>query len=136
MTRRRFQVHFRRTKSCVFRGLGFRQYSFHRIARVPQRPAPHTWTRPLLHWHAIFPDIPFGLRLAIRPRNAPPNSSQLGWGYGNAPRGAGSFFLVATLITWYPAANAAVTWEWMYRNWASRSGCWAPSSILRVPCKL
>jgi len=31
---------------------------------------------------------PFGLRLAIGPRNLPPSSSQLRWGYNEAPHGA------------------------------------------------
>jgi len=37
--RRRLRVSFRRAGSCTFWRLGFRQFSFHRIARVPGAPS-------------------------------------------------------------------------------------------------
>jgi hypothetical protein len=35
--------------------LGFRQYSFRHITRVPQRIVLNIWTRPLIYWHATVP---------------------------------------------------------------------------------
>ena len=37
---RRFHAHFRRATNYTCWRLGFRQYSFNHIARVPQHPAP------------------------------------------------------------------------------------------------
>jgi hypothetical protein len=42
-------------------------------------------------------------------------------------------FLQSTLTTGIPAAKAAATVSPMWRNCASRSGCWAPSSVLSWP---
>ena len=87
-TRRRFRASFRRTDICIFWRLGFRQSSFHRIARTARRAAPYAWTQPPLQWHALFPYCPFGLRLAIRFKNIPPSSSRLNRGYNRALRSA------------------------------------------------
>src|SRR5215469_8414080 len=73
--RRRFRAYFRRTDICIFWRLGFRQSSFHLIARIARRAAPYAWTQPPLSWHALFPYCPFGLRLAIRFKNNPPTPS-------------------------------------------------------------
>lgn len=87
-TRRRFRASFRRTDICIFWRLGFRQSSFHRIARTARRAAPYAWTQPPLQWHALFPYCPFGLRSAIRFKNSPPSSSRLNRGYNRALRSA------------------------------------------------
>jgi len=87
-TRRRFRASFRRTDICIFWRLGFRQSSFHLIARIARRAAPYAWTQPPLSWHALFPYCPFGLRLAIRFKNNPPSPSRLHREYSRAPRGA------------------------------------------------
>ena len=87
-TQRRFRASFRRTDICIFWRLGFRQSSFHHIARIARRAAPYAWTQPPLSWHALFPYCPFGLRSAIRFKNDPPSSSRLYRGYNRAPRGA------------------------------------------------
>src|SRR5215469_16886261 len=87
-TRRRFRASFRRTDICIFRRLGFRQSSFHLIARIARRAAPYAWTQPPLSWHALFPYCPFRLRLAIRFKNNPPSPSRLHREYNRAPRGA------------------------------------------------
>jgi hypothetical protein len=87
-TRRRFRASFRRTDICIFWRLGFRQSSFHLIARIARRAAPYAWTQPPLSWHALFPYCPFGLRLAIRFKNNPPSPSRLHREYNRAPRGA------------------------------------------------
>jgi hypothetical protein len=55
-TRRRFRVSFRRAEACAFWRLGFRQFSFHHIARVSRCAVPDTWTRPSVSWHALVPD--------------------------------------------------------------------------------
>ena len=89
-TRRRFRASFRRTDICIFRRLGFRQSSFHLIARIARRAAPYAWTQPPLSWHALFPYCPFRLRLAIRFKNNPPSPSRLHREYNRAPRGATS----------------------------------------------
>jgi hypothetical protein len=87
-TRRRFRASFRRTDICIFWRLGFRQSSFHLIARIARRAAPYAWTQPPLSWHALFPYCPFRLRLAIRFKNNPPSPSRLHREYNRAPRGA------------------------------------------------
>ena len=53
--RRRLRVSFRRAEACAFWRLGFRQFSFHHIARVPWCAVPDTWTRPPVSWHALVP---------------------------------------------------------------------------------
>jgi hypothetical protein len=53
--RRRFRASFQRTGYCVFWRFDFRQYSFHPVARAPQRIAPYAWTRPLICCHANVP---------------------------------------------------------------------------------
>jgi hypothetical protein len=45
-TWRRFQTSFRRMDICIVWRLGFRQSSFHRIARIARRAAPYVWTQP------------------------------------------------------------------------------------------
>jgi hypothetical protein len=87
-TRRRFRASFRRTDICIFWRLGFRQSSFHLIARIARRAVPYAWTQPPLSWHALFPYCPFGLRSAIRFKNNPPSPSRLHREYNRAPRGA------------------------------------------------
>jgi hypothetical protein len=72
---------------CIFWGLGFRQSSFCHVARVPQRIAPYTWTRPLVGCHAAFP-LTFRRQVRHQTQEYPPNSSPLSRGYGEAPRGA------------------------------------------------
>src|SRR5215218_9084135 len=47
-----------------------------------------------------------------------------------------SRFLVSTLITGSPSAWWSLTCSLRSRNWASRSGCWAPSSVLVLACRL
>ena len=42
------------------------------------------------------------------------------------------FFFVSTEMTGCCRACAAMTFELMYSNWASRSGCFKPSSALRL----
>ncbi len=51
---------------------------------APPRTPGHDRCFPGMLW---FPS-PFGSRSAIGPRNLPPSSSQLSWGYTKAPRGA------------------------------------------------
>ena len=51
----RLQASFRRMGRCIVWRLGFRQSSFRHITRVPQRPAPYAWTRPLISWQALVP---------------------------------------------------------------------------------
>ena len=46
------------------------------------------------------------------------------------------FFLASTLITGCAAARCSRARALMYRNWASRSGCRAPSAVLALPCRL
>jgi hypothetical protein len=53
--RRRLQASFRRMDHCIFWRLGFRQFSFRHVARVPQCIAPYAWTRPLVGCHAAVP---------------------------------------------------------------------------------
>lgn len=86
--RHRLRASFRRTDICIFWRLGFRQSSFHLIARTARRTAPYAWTQPPLSWHALFPYCPFGLRLAIRFKDHPPSPSRLHREYNRAPRGA------------------------------------------------
>src|SRR5579872_3588381 len=47
-----------------------------------------------------------------------------------------SFFLVSTEITGWPRRWNTRTSPLMCSNWALRSGCDAPSRVLRLPCKL
>jgi hypothetical protein len=85
--RRRLRVSFRRAGSCTFWRLGFRQFSFHRIARVPWRTVPDTWTRPPVSCHALFP-LTFRRQVRHRTQGHPSNPSRLRRGYNEAPRGA------------------------------------------------
>jgi hypothetical protein len=41
-------------RSASRRTFDFRQSSFRRITRVPQRLAPNAWARALVGWHAVF----------------------------------------------------------------------------------
>ena len=53
--RRRFRASFRRAFTCTFWRLGFRQSSFRRVTRAPQRLAPYAWARAPVSWHALVP---------------------------------------------------------------------------------
>jgi hypothetical protein len=86
-TRRRRRVSFRRAGICTFWRLGFRQSSFHHIARVSRHTVPDTWTRSPVSWHALVP-LTFQRRVSHQTHRPPSNPSQLGWGYNEAPRGA------------------------------------------------
>jgi hypothetical protein len=85
--RRRFRVSFRRAGICTIWRLGFRQFSFHRIARVPRRAVPDTWTRPPVSCHALVP-LTFRRQVRHRTQGNPSNPSRLNRGYNEAPRGA------------------------------------------------
>ena len=85
--RRRLRVSFRRAGSCTFWRLGFRQFSFHRIARVSRRAVPDTWTRPPVSCHALFP-LTFRRQVRHQTQENPSNPSRLSRGYDEAPRGA------------------------------------------------
>jgi hypothetical protein len=52
-----------------------------------------------------------------------PTSTRPGWSRTTA-------WLTGTLITGWPAAWCSLAWPLIYRNWASRSGCWFPSTCL------
>src|SRR4051794_24787505 len=86
--RRRYQTSFRRVRSRTFWRLGFRQFSFRRITRVPQRIVPYVWTRPLVSWHALVP-FAFRLQVSQQTQRYSSNLSPLRRGYVRAPRGAG-----------------------------------------------
>jgi hypothetical protein len=86
-TRHRLRVSFRRAGICTIWRLGFRQFSFHRIARVPRRTVPDTWTRPPVSCHALFP-LTFRRQVRHRTQGHPSNPSRLRRGYNEAPRGA------------------------------------------------
>ncbi len=47
-----------------------------------------------------------------------------------------SFFLLSTLITGSPASLWSRARSLRQRNWASLSGCWAPSTVLALACRL
>jgi hypothetical protein len=85
--RRRFRVSFRRAGICTIWRLGFRQFSFHRIARVSRRTVPDTWTRPPVSCHALFP-LTFRRQVRHQTQGPPSNPSRLRRGYDEAPRGA------------------------------------------------
>ena len=84
---RRYRVSFRRMSLCIVWRLGFRQFSFRHITRVPRRPGPDTWARRRFAGMRLFRS-PLGSGLAIRPTNLPSSSSRLRRGYNRAPRGA------------------------------------------------
>jgi hypothetical protein len=85
--RRRFRVSFRRAGICTIWRLGFRQFSFHHIARVPRRTVPDTWTRPPVSCHALVP-LTFRRQVRHQTHGHPSNPSRLRRGYNEAPRGA------------------------------------------------
>jgi hypothetical protein len=85
--RHRRRVSFRRAGICTIWRLGFRQFSFHHIARVPRRTVPDTWTRPPVSCHALFP-LTFRRQVRHRTQGHPSNPSRLRRGYNEAPRGA------------------------------------------------
>jgi hypothetical protein len=85
--RHRRRVSFRRAGICTIWRLGFRQFSFHHIARVPRRTVPDTWTRPPVSCHALFP-LTFRRQVRHRTQGHPSNPSRLNRGYNEAPRGA------------------------------------------------
>src|SRR6266705_551920 len=85
--RRRPRVSFRRAEACAFWRLGFRQFSFHHIARVSRRTVPDTWTRPPVSCHALFP-LTFRRQVRHQTQGNPSNPSRLSRGYDEAPRGA------------------------------------------------
>src|SRR3984957_13644464 len=86
-TRHRLRVSFRRAGNCTIWRLGFRQFSFHHIARVPRRAVPDTWTRPPVSCHALVP-LTFRRQVRHRTQGHPSNPSRLRRGYNEAPRGA------------------------------------------------
>ncbi len=81
------QTPFRWMAACIVWRFGFGQSSSRHIPRVPQHLAPNAWNDRCFPGMLLSPS-PFGSRSAIRPRNLPPRSSQLRWGYNKAPRGA------------------------------------------------
>ena len=85
--RHRLRVPFRRAGSCTIWRLGFRQFSFHHIARVPRRTVPDTWTRPPVSCHALVP-LTFRRQVRHQTQGNPSNPSRLRRGYDEAPRGA------------------------------------------------
>jgi len=85
--RHRLRVSFRRAGNCTIWRLGFRQFSFHHIARVPRRTVPDTWTRPPVSCHALIP-LTFRRQVRHRTQGHPSNPSRLHRGYNEAPRGA------------------------------------------------
>ena len=86
-TRRRPRVSFRRAGICTFWRLGFKQSSFHRIARVSRHTVPDTWTRSPVSWHALVP-LTFQRRVSHQTQGHSSNPSRLNRGYDEAPRGA------------------------------------------------
>jgi hypothetical protein len=100
---RRFHAHFRRATSYTCWRLGFRQYSFNHIARVPQRPAPAHGHGRCFPGMLLFPS-PFGSWVSHQTQEYPPNSSRLNREYGRAPRGA-----VISLCTSIPATRSYIT---------------------------
>jgi hypothetical protein len=86
-TRHRLRVSFRRAGICTIWRLGFRQFSFHHIARVPRRTVPDTWTRPPVSCHALVP-LTFRRQVRHQTQGNPSNPSRLSRGYDEAPRGA------------------------------------------------
>jgi hypothetical protein len=78
---------FRRAGICTFWRLGFKQFSFHRIARASRRTVPDTWTRSPVFWHALVP-LTFQRRVSHQTQGHPSNPSRLNRGYNEAPRGA------------------------------------------------
>jgi len=85
--RHRLRVPFRRAGICTIWRLGFRQFSFHHIARGPRRTVPDTLTRPPVSCHALFP-LTFRRQVRHRTQGHPSNPSRLCRGYNEAPRGA------------------------------------------------
>ena len=85
--RHRLRASFRWAGICTIWRLGFRQFSFHHIARVPRRTVPDTWTRPPVSCHALFP-LTFRRQVRHRTQGHPSNPSRLNRGYNEAPRGA------------------------------------------------
>src|SRR6266508_1167011 len=84
MVRHRFQASFRRVRVFTERRLDFKQSSLCHITRVPSRtPSMPSQGRDFPGMLLSRPPFDFGL--AIRPRNDPPSSSQLRWGYDRAP---------------------------------------------------
>jgi hypothetical protein len=75
-TRRRLRVSFRRAGICTFWRLGFRQSSFHHIARVSRRTVPDTWTWSPVSWHALVP-LTFQRRVSHQTQGPPSNPSRL-----------------------------------------------------------
>jgi hypothetical protein len=75
-TRRRHRVSFRRAGICTVWRLGFRQSSFHHIARVSRRTVPDTWTRSPVSWHALVP-LTFQRRVSHQTQGPPSNPSRL-----------------------------------------------------------
>ena len=103
-------------------------------------PAPvPTFTQPVL---AVTSYTPYGTAL---PRSLSAKSCTFTLrgvpaGSHSAPPLAklptSSFFFVSTEMTGSAADWNAGTCALMYRNWASRSGCCFPSTVLALPCRL
>ena len=126
-TRRRLRVPFRRAGSCTFWRLGFRQFSFHHIARVPRRTVPDTWTRPPVSWHAIFP-LTFRHRVSHQTQGHPSNPSRLDRGYDETPRGAARICRIECIA--YSHAYALASMFSRNLESGSRDDRW-PDTVIR-----
>src|SRR3954465_14077435 len=74
--------------TCIDWRLGFRQFSFRHITRVPPTRRPRPLGPAAGFSGMLLSPSPFGSRSAIRPRILPPSPSRLNRGYNRAPRGA------------------------------------------------
>jgi hypothetical protein len=143
--RRRLRVSFRRAGSCTFWRLGFRQFSFHRIARVPWRTVPDTWTRPPVSCHALFP-LTFRRQVRHRTQGHPSNPSRLRRGYNEAPRGALRICRIAArrlrVLTSQPTGTSAGQQcgsqprRATVRYFRGGSGCWLEGDLAPEGFKL
>src|SRR3954453_4047037 len=82
--------------TCIDWRLGFRQFSFRHITRVPPTRRPRPLGPAAGFSGMLLSPSPFGSRSAIRPRNLPPSPARLNRGYNRAPRGALGPFDVPT----------------------------------------
>jgi hypothetical protein len=108
--RHRLRVSFRRAGNCTIWRLGFRQFSFHHIARVPRRTVPDTWTRPPVSCHALVP-LTFRRQVRHRTQGHPSNPSRLRRGYNEAPRGAPLFCRIAVVACARTYAQLCITFH-------------------------
>src|SRR5215831_530306 len=98
-----YRHHFRQAELCTLWRLGFKQSSFHLIARISRRAVPDAWTRPPVSWHAAFPGILSDHESAIRSKDTSSSPCPLSGRYSSAPRGA----LQAIQLSPYCANRAA-----------------------------